>query len=611
MKSQSDVVTFRAAQSAPCKFLPRLILSSGLAQTALSAIIDRLGTLGDTNPNPDALFQSLLTVSMADKFDLGRVGPDKALLIRLLERIEAYKRLHRINTEVKGSFSWTFYEWLKTTCAESKKDSADDSHWQDAKSLLDTVGELSGEDAVTEKNAVSFQHAFTEFREYGSHLSKGTKLLAAFALEESFDRKSPTRIEMLLEACRYPDFLLHLSIPQIESLCERLKDSFCRGETWAHGLIEKWYPPLASKISDVRMIEWLLTNDHDVDFKERIFCACLRFMDRESLSKLRSLLLSKIWGKEEFRIALGQQIISHSDEMYLKEEYEKIMLSVVRTERAQSRASTVAEAVRSLLKCDQFNPNFICSALVAEKSDYCDVFEEILLQNYLSSHHNFDFSENDVQEILLRSAARFKHVWVGFNCSIDSTLDNILVGIASRGMRPGSYFSELAVSHPLLLFRKSSSIFKLLSDDASPMVRKEEDSDSAKDRIVGSFSGSPLKALVNRNEIHLSVYLWGLSYYEPLWLSILDLFVAVPHALLFGAGIGLGFDHILALYIQLLSVQAPLFPGVGTARLKDRIARVLSEFKSQNSDGWKRWSCSTFDGNAVQEDLEKAGLQVE
>jgi hypothetical protein len=117
-KAQSDVVARRASLSAPVRFLPRLLLLSGLPRGSLIAMVDRLGRLGDNNPGIDTQYSRLMSPLGSNEWDVGRVGTRRALARRLLGRLDSYFRLYDVRTS-KVETSFRFVEWLSQQCARN------------------------------------------------------------------------------------------------------------------------------------------------------------------------------------------------------------------------------------------------------------------------------------------------------------------------------------------------------------------------------------------------------------------------------------------------------------------------------------------------------------
>ena len=121
-KARSDSLARRAALSAPARYLPRLLLCSGLPRASLLTMIDRLGRLGDSMDKNDDIYLKLLAPSASSEWDAGRVSPRRETARKLLGRISAYLRLNDISLQSKTlDVSTTFLAWLANECRSSNE----------------------------------------------------------------------------------------------------------------------------------------------------------------------------------------------------------------------------------------------------------------------------------------------------------------------------------------------------------------------------------------------------------------------------------------------------------------------------------------------------------
>jgi len=173
-KARSDRIARRAALSAPTRFLPRLLLCSGLPRASLVTMIDRLGQLSDLASDKDQLYEELLVSSTSSEWDFGRGGGHgREIARKLLGRLAAYTRLNALPVNGGDSeISLSFLKWLSHECqvaAEIPKKQAPKKKWKASKRFprfLETTASsakmkdiLSGE--VDVENVVELSHAET------------------------------------------------------------------------------------------------------------------------------------------------------------------------------------------------------------------------------------------------------------------------------------------------------------------------------------------------------------------------------------------------------------------------------------------------------------------
>jgi hypothetical protein len=80
-------------------------------------MIDRLGRLGDTETEKDAVYLQLLDPSASSEWDIGRVGGRSDISRKLLGRLSAYLRLNEVSsTPGEAEVSTTFLDWLSEMC---------------------------------------------------------------------------------------------------------------------------------------------------------------------------------------------------------------------------------------------------------------------------------------------------------------------------------------------------------------------------------------------------------------------------------------------------------------------------------------------------------------
>ena len=113
---------------------------------------------------------------------------------------------------------------------------------------------------------------------------------------------------------------------------------------------------------------------------------------------------------------------------------------------------------------------------------------------------------------------------------------------------------------------------------------RDEDDQSLmqKGRIFGKNPSEPdtLVAQIGEVQMKVSIVMWGYSFNEYAWTSILDILLALPNEVIFSCGIKLGLSEVLEAFLRLFDVQMiELQSDKNISGLLDKFNKIVQSFK--------------------------------
>lgn len=240
----------------------------------------------------------------------------------------------------------------------------------------------------------------------------------------------------------------------------------------------------------------------------------------------------------------------------------------------------------TMLRFQQENP----------ESEGLVLLDNAILRLYLLQPMWMNVGSSPVRMSLLRASEAHAATWAEWRSSMDDVLDEAIDNLAAGEARAARVLNDHARKHPLLILRKTTHFLAVLEEDATV---KDSTSDT-RGVVHGKHLEGPAEARLLGKPVLIHVKHWGFSFTEPLWNSVLDIFMAIPKEVIFQSGLSLGFLDLLNTYLRLLSVQLHLLSGEATAKLKGKFAEVLKVFEQSNAKGCHAWWASVVDGSEVR-----------
>ena len=651
-KARSDFVARRAALSAPAKFLPRLLLCSGLPKSSLLTMIDRLGQLGENSDKEDSrVFRDLLLPSSTSDWGFGHLGTRRDIARKLIGRLSSYISLNGESIEsLSSNVSLTFLNWLSEECKppenpkkiklKKARRSTESFKLSEATSILSLKsGDEDEEDTDSSDDIESIERIGFKM---GSQREK-----------VSIEHVNNENIESFVKTCHGRS-----EINTMELLMERR--FFVPGSVTEKRRKKRKRPNTTSEKGSIDRLELssaiMITQDSNLEWKRArsvwipaitksegspIFWTQLFSQEMEN-GDVDSLLPQCILGWSTKHITSCKVwIFSLKDEqlteLCMPKVVEFLLVScgqaATQTRNFRNNAVTMggwmsnkasvddiarivfAAAKSSDVQVDNRNhlPCWIQLILLVSQAgkhqanhlvitlltllDKDKANEDLrmrvavaVLRVYASFPYFVNLGNAKLRSVLLTASNSAD--WIPWRTPIDAPIGNILEALKSNhSQRLVQGLVDYAKSHPLILLRRLDLMAAVLKEDAGNTQPLRS---AGRVRVYGeSFSGAAT-ALINGSKMKVIIRHWGYSYSDPLWVSLIEVLLSVPREVLFTCGLGMGLENFLGVYAKMLYIQSQLQNRDKTARLKSRFSDLLKIFEKH--EGWNGWLSSKLDG---------------
>lgn len=620
----SDAIALRSAHSAPLTVVPRLLTESGLVKSTATALLNRLQK-ETSSGNGEQMFVQLVKGSRSD----AKWNSKKSALCGVLyRRISAYSVLFGFKLE-RDSFP--LLGWLLEESRDEvnprvkkavKKSQSDQKTAQELASSL--FSPLESEKRIEESRAA---------------------LLPKSDIEElSFERNGPKR-QVIPDV--YGGFqsqwLEQSNSPAIERWLESMFEGLTRGkspettvfndiatalldiadsETKSH-LLESLeatllrYWPRLSAHGNGRTFEKLFrvhkSNEWNA-FKRRLAAKCLNSWSAAQLQQLVEWILdedrSDGYDFESLVVALlslSSVITPHARTLLEDTVSQSTLISDSAVPRAIEMVvkglisesgdnTTRKDACYSLaLKLSRRGkPHFrqICSVVLRQavsmkeqNSPNGRVLDELYLQLYLYFPNWMDLGSASARSVLLRATEDNVSSWVNWISTTDDLIDDAISVFQTGDSRATKTLSDIGRKQPLLILRKLRTFYSILYTNAT----YGQCDVNQRGVIRGRDLDAPREIKRRGKKVKVSVVHWGYTFFEPLWICVLDILGTVHHEVLFTCGLKTGVPELLELYLLLVSTQIQLISATQITKLKAKMEEVFAAFRKLNGPGWKAW----------------------
>ena len=169
--------------------------------------------------------------------------------------------------------------------------------------------------------------------------------------------------------------------------------------------------------------------------------------------------------------------------------------------------------------------------LILEKVDETRpslVLSSLLLQLYIMHPLEISLSNAKLRKILLQASIDTLPQWLDWSCPLDDQLSEMLCNLTTAPhQRLVQSVTDLAKQHPLIFVRHLKSMSKMLLDDGSGRD-SENQSLMKRGRIFGKHPSGDAVAQIGDQMMKVTVVMWGYSFNEPIWTSVLDILLTLP-----------------------------------------------------------------------------------
>ena len=654
-KSKSDTLAKRAVLSAPSRFLPRLLFCSSLPRASFVAILGRLGRLGDGAIDKEELYGNLMSPSALSEWDIGRVGLRRDATRKLLGRLSAYLRIHNACFRNEGiDISTTFLSWLIDECKLNLNKSTKDKRPKKATTaahsdMLSNVTAASCFLSRMENEIPPLGHCenitlpdtdhirFHDLEQLPlSVLPKNDKQDWSAAQSQvacCIKNGHFVLLDEVLECCCFAEFernrvkaKLGGIAGKVELSVELLKCVYAlrqpkRGASIA---LLKWIPRLSSARGSPELwtlIFSLAIEPCQVTTSGRLLSKCIQSWSTQHLHQCTDWILgvnhsvSNDFDYEGIAMFLvscsGHLSAQHelftdfpfSDSGWVNSKELLVTGALIAFRSLKQRPNLDVFRCSSLpsgftllfllSRCGKKHLRSICEMILEELSKFTDgrperaVFQVLLLRLYLNFPHWMDLGLAAVRNSLMRASETFSTSWTYWLSSFDGQIDDLLHTIGNGEMKSVKQLADLSRKQPLLILRKLPIISGMLWNDGTT-----EGSSNKMGSITGENLSGKLHVKFHGKVLMFSVLHWGYNYAEPLWVSFLDVLSSMPREVLFTCGVKVGLLDLLAIYVQLVSVQLQLLSAAKAMRLKTKLTGAFTVFKQINPAAWTEWLTS-------------------
>ena len=583
-------------------------------------MIDRLGCLGDASIDKDAVYRDLLKPLTSGGWDISRLRTSNGIASKLHNRLTAYVRLNALSTLVheSSSFSTTFLRWLAAHCSQSLVSKASEQKspltndvFVDSQPSLRTAlcasATFNMDPPVLSTEAWGSPPDDTQFASWtplsihqvGSvteHNTVEAKLTSAIT--------SSDRITSRTEASQLLDVSQLLHTP-----------STLR---WTALL------PLPMDVPEIWAKLFQATQDANVNTHlDTLAKKCAVYWDREQIQSCLSWIYSFVPGREQLSLDRIQCFVAAN---LCCETWRSTPLSFsskvaeASTSNAGRQQPGISNVIlhTALMAASDENvwrlrlPRQVatCSLVVGQevaahimeqladaKGMQYRILVGLLLRLYIFCPSWVPADVPSVRKHLLCATEAYPEFVRWSLRTTDFALDNSLRSIFGRddSARSSRGLMEASRGHPLQVVNKLTRVVQSLKVDAGEYALHPVPAE----RIQGEGLQGAHEAIYEGRPVLVHTRHWGYAYTEPAWLCVLDCLLNMSSIVLFTCGTS-GVLELLAVYLQLLSVQMRLRTPVRAERLKTKLAELLLNFKNTSPIHWKTWLNSTLEGSEIR-----------
>ena len=627
-KSRTDFIARRAALSAPTKFLPRLLLCSGLPHSSLITMIDRLGILGARSKDANKIYRDLMIPSATSDWSISHVGGRKELARKLIGRLSAY--LKHGNGSSLGGASQTFLSWLAEECTNHAPDKLKKRQQRKVKagiqSQLSSAFSSIGNLELTLRGMIRNE----DLDDMDFDDSNPIPTLMIRPVLKIYEDELPCpdnagRILVFIRDCIEDNQVekLELWIDDVLSLkkelflqagivIDKLVEIGDGASTDLNRLIINWMPQLVVSSPKkhwgaIFTSAWKGTIGNEIlsrcacSWSEDDIQACLLWTFQLSMEDRKGLDLHRL--VNFIVIANDRQISSYEDfggRLYSKtgvlqlDFHIAIMLAIECSHTDDRETIEDRNAVPAWLQLlleaghkDKATMCYIIGALLHEIGLHHDNkhLKSAVLRLYSSFPTLVNLGNANLRNVLVDSCKSSK--WLTWRSPFDAQIDDMVQTMRlSPSPRLVQGLVDLAKSHPLLVLRDIRAMKQVLEIDG---MCRDFNRDS-RSRVWGENRDGPAIANYQGGTVRIKVQHWGYMFTDSLWVAILETLLSIPREVLFPCGLTMGIEELLGTYVKLLFIQSELQNRDRIERLKGRFTDLLAIFAS--SDSWGVWLAS-------------------
>eukprot|EP00571_Detonula_confervacea_P003451 CAMPEP_0172329500 /NCGR_PEP_ID=MMETSP1058-20130122/60916_1 /TAXON_ID=83371 /ORGANISM="Detonula confervacea, Strain CCMP 353" /LENGTH=2101 /DNA_ID=CAMNT_0013046679 /DNA_START=37 /DNA_END=6342 /DNA_ORIENTATION=- len=653
-KARAENVAKHAALSAPNIFLPRLLLCCGMPRTSFYTMLTRLDTMLDSFTDSEKIYEELISPAAVSEWGLPGIGSRRTIKRKLHGRILAYMRIHakhatereaqELNTAEKSPFvTWLSSEISRpenTQKSHSKSqaptgitnnlksyrtDSFDSDHSEDLmeeEDAADHVGDVWSRDdsnkpidrpvAPNETVSQDFVKLCVGSDQYN-------------VLEESLDLITAKSIYKDIEGASAAAKALLVSYKSFHG-----NHSFIR-------ILLKWVPLLTQDHGDENLWQLVFIEEseqiQDWCHLMSLVCKCALEWSDEHTTACREWIVSQQTKYSSWKTACSLGLVlrflvvsseqksihcfDYDDNAHLHFPYAQsqegaisltnLALYYVSIEnggastngpqneevgRALDRRNALPDWLILIMMVGKSHQALV-SRLVLEKIDEnrsALALSSVVLRMYIMFPLKMNLSDSKLRNTLLQASNDHLPWWTDWRCPLDGQVSEMLSNLTkSPHHRLVQSVADIAKQHPLIFVRHLHFISRKLLEDGSG---RDSDHRSLmkRGRIFGKHPLGDAVAQVRDQTVKVVLVLWGYSFNEPVWTSILDVLMTLPVEVLFSCGAKIGLTEVLEAYLRLFAVQiVELNSGSNTINIRDKFMKLIESFRKCEGEGFEDW----------------------
>ena len=653
-KARANQVAKHAALSAPSIFLPRLLLCSGLPSQSFYTMLSRLDRIGESSVDSGKLYTELISPMAVSEWGLPGIGSRRVIKQKLNGRILAYLRAFDRDIEDPGTVKSLFVSWL------SAENSCSSSATSKSSTLIDVKPDLGDDfDDLMEENTTA---EMVDEKPDDIWLKQESKNANSLTLRETI---SGDFVNLCVESNQFNVLEQSLNLVMTKRLYSKETKqtaAFALLESNKAGLhnsrlvrlLLKWVPQLTSDHGDDQLWQLIFIRQPKeiLDWYQlkSLVCACALRWSSEHIDACQEWMISQqnktdYWNVYSLKLALRFLVISSEQKsVYCQdfhsrfaqsEEYAisitKLALNYVCLEHTgeiidisrEEGAKTTADWIfvsdwLTLVLLAGMSHQALVTRLVLEKINgtrHTLKLSSALLRLYLLSPLTMNINDSKMRNALLEAANDRLSSWLLWRCPIDSELSEMLSNLTKCPHQClVKSVTEIAKQHPPIFIRHLHVISQKLIEDGSGR-------DNSQQRLMkrGRFFGkNPLgdaEAKICDRTAKVTIILWGYSFSEPVWTSVIDILIALPLEVIFTCGAKVGLMNILESYLKLFGVQISLCADNNIVHIRDRFVKIIESLRKYNAKAFEDWTKQDasdwrYDGN-VRQLFSSAGVVID
>eukprot|EP00581_Thalassiosira_minuscula_P003929 CAMPEP_0183747604 /NCGR_PEP_ID=MMETSP0737-20130205/67347_1 /TAXON_ID=385413 /ORGANISM="Thalassiosira miniscula, Strain CCMP1093" /LENGTH=2129 /DNA_ID=CAMNT_0025983317 /DNA_START=37 /DNA_END=6424 /DNA_ORIENTATION=+ len=650
-KARAEKVAKHAALSAPNIFLPRLLLCCGMPSTSFYTMLSRLDRMGESSTDSGKTYEEIISPAAVSEWGLPGIGSRRIIKRKLYGRILAYlrvhgnhkpeRRTHTLNTSKSSFLSWLSAE---NNCPEKTKRTNPDiqattsvfnnaiSCMTDSDDFDDMMDKQEGGKGLAEiwlradsKNVTTDKSHAVEETLSGDFVTSCVENDHCNLLEEALD----LIVTKSLYSKEVKGIAAAKTILGLYNSCRR-NQGFVR-------ILVKWVPVLTQERgdNDLWKLIFIEQDEEVVDWfhLKSLVCECVMKWSDEHIAACQEWIVSQQtksnpWTNVSslglvlrFLVVSSEQMSIHcfdfDDNAHLQfhcAQTEECAVSLIKLSLyyvdldgsgVNTNGSKREDESRVLLKRNSL-PDWLTLVLLIAKSHqglvtrlilekmegkkHALLLYSVLLRLYLMSPLKMNLSDSKLRNALLEASNDNSPSWLYWRCPLDSQLSEMLSNLTkSPHQRLVQSATDIAKQHPLIFVRHLSTICQKLVKDGSG-----RDSDKhrlmKRGRIFGKHPSGDAVAKIGNHTVKVTIVLWGYSFNEPVWTSVLDVLVALPLEVIFKCGAGIGLTEILEIYLKLFGVQTlDLNSESNIVRIREKFMNLTDLIRKCNAEYFEDW----------------------